>query len=164
MFNRLLKVGPWNALLSVGILATCGVVLLVWTERPRADSSEGYYGVRLGMSPRQVRANFSDAELGSWRKEEAKDYELAHWERGTRDASSPMTANFVFYDGQLTAIQLKLGSAALLAQGTRSESTDFTELSRAMTANGVVLSVTLRCCALNESSEWSDLKRRWLDG
>ena len=45
----------------------------------------------------------------------------------------------MFYNGLLTALQLKLDGTANLARGPNFESTDFTELRRQTTASGVVV-------------------------
>jgi hypothetical protein len=116
------------------------------------------------MSPSQVRASFRDAAGGSWRREEAYRYELARWERSSANTSLPMYANFVFYDGLLTASQFKLDGEASLAHGPKTESTDFVDLTRVATPKGTVVLVARRCCALNESSDWAALKNQWLDG
>lgn len=78
-----------------------------------------FYGVRLGMSPRDVRDRFTPTG-GSWKSDAmADDYGIT-WEPPKAPApADPLEAKFEFHMGILVAIRAKVPPSARVAQGAR---------------------------------------------
>jgi hypothetical protein len=78
-----------------------------------------FYGVRLGMSPRDVRDRFSPAG-GTWKSDAMADDYAIVWEPSkTHAPADPLEAKFEFHMGILVAIRAKVPPSAAVAQGAR---------------------------------------------
>jgi hypothetical protein len=103
--------------MSSGWRTAARVVLLLVANGCRGTSGElermpDFYGVRLGMSPREVRARFS--EQGTWETVPAQELTLS-WKRAT--AANATRADFEFHNGILVAFTTQLAATEAFAQG-----------------------------------------------
>lgn len=106
---------------------------------PPAPLSLG--GLRLGMTPDDVRSRFSPG-LGSFRSDATGPDPALVWE-----APGIAPARFEFHDGQLVAVWLVVGEASDDARGPSLETTPGAVLARTPRPDGEVSAVLLsRTC------------------
>jgi hypothetical protein len=79
-----------------------------------AERLPDFYGARLGMAPRDVRAAF--AEPGAWTTVPAKELTLSWKRTGTSEVSD---AEFEFHNGLLVAFRATVAASAAFAKGMR---------------------------------------------
>jgi hypothetical protein len=82
-----------------------------------ASTIPDFYGVRLGMSPRDVRERFAGGQ-GAWTSEATRDDYAVHWTAAAgHEASLPDAATFEFHTGALVAVRADLPASASFARG-----------------------------------------------
>lgn len=98
--------------------ALLGVVAAaVFTGGCRPREIPDFYGVRLGMSPRDVRDRFSPSG-GTWKSDAmADDYAIAWAPPRSPAPADPLEATFEFHMGILVAIRAKVPPSAAPAKG-----------------------------------------------
>lgn len=89
-------------------LALAALLLLIGCETAAADPVPG---VRLGMTPRDVRDRFEPEAGGAWRTSVApsKDDTMLEWSApAAAEKSKATTASFEFHNGMLVAVRTHL--------------------------------------------------------
>ncbi len=82
-----------------------------------ASTIPDFYGVRLGMSPRDVRERFAGGP-GTWTSEATRDDYAVHWSAASgHEGSLPDAAIFEFHTGALVAVRADLPASASFASG-----------------------------------------------
>jgi hypothetical protein len=100
-------------------------------------------GVRLGMSPRDVRARFEPGGEGAWQTRlGADDDTVLEWS-AREGATTVEHARFEFHLGMLVAVRAHLRASAGDSQGLRVEATPKTVLARTRAAGTPGVDVTL---------------------
>ncbi|MBX3275090.1 MAG: hypothetical protein KF729_32800 [Sandaracinaceae bacterium] len=103
-------------------------------------------GVRLGMTPAQVRDRFGTAAGGTFRGEaQGEDFALV-WAPPEASRSPVRAARHEFHVGQLVAMRLTLDPAAPAAQGPPVELTELSVLTRERVGSDVALTWLARAC------------------
>lgn len=97
--------------------ALLGVAAAVFLGGCTTQEIPDLYGVRLGMSPRDVRDRFSPTG-GTWKSDALGDDYSISWEAPTpARPGDPLQAKFEFHMGILVAVRARVPSSAALAQG-----------------------------------------------
>lgn len=109
------KTWKWWYSLFILIPALMALGSLVWNLASSTESAiPTIDGVRLGMTPEQVRRRFAGGSSASWRTEiDGGDLRLIRASGGELDRE----ARFEFHNGMLVAIRLDLREDAPLAAG-----------------------------------------------
>lgn len=105
-----------------------------------------FYGVRLGMVPRDVRDRFTPSG-GSWANEAAKDdYAITWAPPANASHESPTRATFEFHMGSLVAVRADLPADAPFARGDALVVSKSTVLKRTPTNGTVHVDMLARDC------------------
>ena len=97
--------------------ALLGVVAATLLSGCAPKEIPDFYGVRLGMSPRDVRDRFSPTG-GTWKSDAMADDFAIAWEPSKSPApADPLEAKFEFHMGILVAVRAKVPPAVAVAQG-----------------------------------------------
>jgi hypothetical protein len=109
------KSWKWWYSVFIFVPALIALLSLVWNLAIRAESViPPISGVRLGMTPSQVRQRFEGGSAASWRTElDGVDLRLIRGPTEEFDRES----RFEFHNGMLVAIRLDLREDAPLAEG-----------------------------------------------
>jgi hypothetical protein len=128
-------------LVGLAVLSGLGATSLVAGLLFPDDAPPSLGGLRLGMTPDDVRARFSPGR-GAFRSEVSGTDTALVWEG---EAAEP--ARFEFHDGQLVAVRLVLAPGASDASGPGLVTTPGTVLSRTERSDGAIDAVLLsRTC------------------
>lgn len=122
------------ALALLGVLGGCG-----------SSAPDPVFGVRLGMTPPQVRERFAPSPGGTFRSEAQGEDLILVWE----PSASPgpvRIARHEFHLGQLVAMRLTLEPSSAEAGGPAMELTGVSVLTRETTESGVELTWLARSC------------------
>lgn len=101
---------PWTRALAP--LLVFAAVLGLWRFSLRAGDTVQLYGVRLGLTPAQLRARFEAPGPGSFRTVPGPELAL-EW----AGASPEPSLRFEFHDGMLVALRARVRSNDPAAQG-----------------------------------------------
>lgn len=105
-----------------------------------------FYGVRLGMSPRDVRERFA-AGAGTWTSEATTDDYCVRWSPIAGHAAvAPETVTFEFHTGALVAVRSELPTSASFAGGPALIVTGSGVLRRVRTGTHVHVDLLARDC------------------
>ena len=102
-------------------------------------------GVRLGMTPTQVRERFGTAVRGTFRSEAMGEDLALVWTPDEPDASV-RSARHEFHVGQLVAMRLVMDPSAPAARGPAMELTEVSILTRERADEGVEVTWLARSC------------------
>ena len=105
---------------------------------------EPILGVRLGMTPTQVRDRFDPAGPGTFRSEAMDEDFALVWE--PEADSAVRGARHEFHLGQLVAMRLTVSEDAPEASGAAILTTDLSVLTRESVAEGVAITWLARSC------------------
>lgn len=103
-------------------------------------------GVRLGMTPTQVRERFGTAVRGTFRSEAMGEDLALVWAPDAGDGSPVRAARHEFHLGQLVAMRLVLDPSAPAARGPAMELTEVSILTREGGDDGVEVTWLARSC------------------
>lgn len=109
------------------------------------SAPEPILGVRLGMTPPQVRERFGTAVRGSFRSEAMGEDLVLVWTPDEPDASV-RSARHEFHLGQLVAMRLVVDPSAPMARGPAMELTEVSILTREPGDDGVEVTWLARSC------------------
>lgn len=118
--------------------------LLLFVACSRAEVPD-FYGVRLGMVPRDVRDRFTQ-NGGAWTSEAAKDDFAIVWTAPAGSADAPENTKFEFHTGSLVAIRADVPKSAPIATGDAVIVTQSTVLKRTPSVNLVHVDILARAC------------------
>jgi len=121
------------------------VLALIFAACSHPDVPD-FYGVRLGMAPRDVRDRFS-AGAGTWTSDAVKDDYAIRWTPGEGGSpQAPETATFEFHTGALVAVRADIPSGAAFASGDQLVVTKVAVLQRARDGAHVHVDLLARDC------------------
>lgn len=104
-----------------------------------------FYGVRLGMVPRDVRDRFH-AGAGTFTSEAAKDDYAIRWTKDPGAVASVDLATFEFHMGSLVAVRADLPASEAFAQGEPLVVTKSAVLARDRKGDAVHVDLLARDC------------------
>jgi hypothetical protein len=131
-------------------LARAAVVLALALLSCRgAARTDDFFGVRLGMAPREVRDRFDLGAQGTFVLTEGADPRL-DW-TPTASARPVSTARFEFHAGMLVAIRARVDPAAPPAEGPRISITPQIVSARDPGTGGVAITVLSRECPVHKA-------------
>jgi len=109
-----------------------------------SSAPEPVLGVRLGMTPAQVRERFAPGISGTYRSEAMDEDFALVWEP---EGDGPVReARHEFHLGQLVALRLTVDDGADVASGDPMQLTDVSLLTREPTEDGVRITWLARSC------------------
>jgi len=109
-----------------------------------SSAPEPVLGVRLGMTPAQVRERFAPGVEGTYRSEAmGEDFALV-WEPASDEGVRE--ARHEFHLGQLVALRLTVAEESDVASGDAMQLTDVSLLTREPTEDGVRITWLARSC------------------
>ncbi len=133
---------------AVAVAVALGIVALLPSCQGSART-EDFFGVRLGMAPREVRDRFDLAPQGTFVLTEGADPRL-DW-TPTVSARPVATARFEFHSGMLVAIRAKIDPGAPPARGPRVSVTSQIVSARDPAAGAVAITVLSRECPVHKA-------------
>ncbi len=102
------------------------------------------FGVRLGMTPAQVRERFDPGVPGTYRSEAMDEDFALVWSPSER--GDVLTARHEFHEGQLVAMRLTVASGSRAAGGSPVEATPLSLIARDVVDEGVAVTWLARSC------------------
>ena len=124
------------------VLCCAQIALAITSCGPAAP--QPLLGVRLGMTPPQVRDRFDPGSGGSFRSEAmGEDFALVWTPVGS---GTVLSARHEFHLGQLVAMRLRVTSDSEIAEGLPIEVTPLSLLARDRVTEGVAITWLARSC------------------
>ena len=126
----------------VALLFCGGLCVLAVACTPSAP--DPILGVRLGMTPAQVRARFAPGAAGTYRSEAMDEDFALVWEPSA--GGDVLGARHEFHEGLLVAVRLSVTTAADVADGPPLEATPLSLLTREVVSERIALTWLARSC------------------
>lgn len=126
------------------------LLFLVASACSRDAGIDAFERVRLGMSPRDVRARFAEAGQGTWQTSlgsNASDDTVLEW-ASSSPTSSALHAKFEFHRGMLVAVRANLRDTLL---GSRLEVSPHTVATQVPSRGGTDVTILARDCPTHHS-------------
>jgi hypothetical protein len=126
------------------------LLFLVAAACSRDTGIDAFERVRLGMSPRDVRARFAEAGQGTWQTSlgsNATDDTVLEW-ASSSPTSSALRAKFEFHRGMLVAVRANLREALLRS---RLEVSPHTVAVQVPSGGGTDVTILARDCPTHHS-------------